>query len=275
LTIRGQSNESCQIRVLIADASPLFRSGIRQNIEGQQGFEIIGEAETPEDAIALARETQPKVVIVGLSGHHGKTWEAIADLAECSCVLVITGANHPSEAGRYVLKAFLSGALGCVDRLADGEELNYVVRSVASGKLAVSSGVAKVLVDELFRLRGFDVTMAEYAASILRLPGEGSRMPGPESHEEPGRFAEKWDGRDKLTAREIEVLALVAEGESNRDIAARLMISEKTVKNHISSILRKLGMSRRTEAAVWAVTTGFFVEAGLNTYNRRPRKNES
>jgi DNA-binding NarL/FixJ family response regulator len=119
--------------------------------------------------------------------------------------------------------------------------------------------VAKVLVDELFRLRGFDVTMAEYAASILRLPGEGSRMPGPESHEEPGRFAEKWDGRDKLTAREIEVLALVAEGESNRDIAARLMISEKTVKNHISSILRKLGMSRRTEAAVWAVTTGFFV----------------
>lgn len=84
-------------------------------------------------------------------------------------------------------------------------------------------------------------------------------MPGPEFHGEPGRFAEKWDGRDKLTAREIEVLALVAEGESNRDIAARLMISEKTVKNHISSILRKLGMSRRTEAAVWAVTTGFFV----------------
>ena len=67
---------------------------------------------------------------------------------------------------------------------------------------------AKVLVDELFRLRGFDVTMAEHAASILGLPGEGSRMPGPEFHGEPGRFAEKWDGRDKLTAREIEVLAL-------------------------------------------------------------------
>ena len=85
----------------------------------------------------------------------------------------------------------------------------------------------------------------------------------------------RWDGKEKLTDREMEVLALVANGESNRGIAGQLLISEKTVKNHISSILRKLGMSGRTEAAVWAVRRGLLAEVGLKAYNRRPSKNES
>ena len=90
MTICGPGEEYEEISVLIADASPLFRSGIRLSIEGHEGFGIVGEAETLERAVGLAREIQPKVVILGLSGYHRKTWEAISCLAEHSAVLAIT-----------------------------------------------------------------------------------------------------------------------------------------------------------------------------------------
>jgi DNA-binding NarL/FixJ family response regulator len=125
LTICGPGEEYEEISVLIADASPLFRSGIRLSIEGHEGFGIVGEAETLERAVGLAREIQPKVVILGLSGYHRKTWEAISCLAEHSAVLAITQVDGTRETLKHVLKVFLSGAVGCVDRLAAGEELSY------------------------------------------------------------------------------------------------------------------------------------------------------
>lgn len=279
MTICGLGDEYGQISILIADASPLFRSGIRQNIEGQEGFDIVGEAETLKRAIALARERQPQVVILGLSGHHLKTWEAISSLAKHSAVLTITEVDGTRETLKHILKVFLSGAVGCIDRMAAGEELNHVVKAVVSGKPAVSSGVAKVLVEELLRVQGFAVTTGETA---LHADGsedgdedEDEALVGDESPEGIKSASMRWDGREKLTDREMEVLALVANGKSNRAIAGRLLISEKTVKNHISSILRKLGMSGRTEAAVWAVRRGLLTEAGLKAYNQRPSKNKS
>jgi DNA-binding NarL/FixJ family response regulator len=268
------SGECEGISVLIADASPLFRSGIRQNIEGQEGFDVVGEAETLEHATTVALEKRPKVVVLGLLGRNLKTWEAISNLAEHSAVLAITEVDGTREALKHILKAFLSGAVGCIDRMAAGEELNYVLKAVASGKPAVSSGVAKALVEELLRAQGFAAEMCQCAGGAGGLGDKGESLPGCESAERAKSASRRWDGREKLTDREMEVLTLVANGESNRAIAGRLLISEKTVKNHISSILRKLQMSGRTEAAVWAVRRGFLADAGLKTYNQRPSKNK-
>ncbi len=275
MTICRPGDECEEISVLIADASPLFRSGIRQNIEGQEGFDIVGEAETLERAIILAQEKQPKVVILGLSGHHLKTWEAISGLAEHSAVLAITQVDGTRETLKHILKVFLSGAAGCIDRMAAGEELDYVLKAVVSGKPAVSSGVAKALVEELLRLQGFAVTMGEPAVCTGGSGDADESLPGCESAEAPESVPRRWDGKEELTDREMEVLALVASGESNRTIAGQLLISEKTVKNHISSILRKLGMSGRTEAAVWAVKRGLFTGTGLKAHYQGPSKNKS
>jgi Rad3-related DNA helicase/DNA-binding NarL/FixJ family response regulator len=243
LTICGPGEEYEEISVLIADASPLFRSGIRLSIEGHEGFGIVGEAETLERAVGLAREIQPKVVILGLSGYHRKTWEAISCLAEHSAVLAITQVDGTRETLKHVLKVFLSGAVGCVDRLAAGEELSYVLKAVVSGRPAVSSGVAKALVDELLRLQGFAVSMGEHATYAGGSKNSDQGLSDGEQADAQASVPRRWDGKEKLTDREMEVLALVANGESNRGIAGQLLISEKTVKNHISSILRKLGMS--------------------------------
>lgn len=275
MTICGPGEEYEEISVLIADASPLFRSGIRLSIEGHEGFGIVGEAETLERAVGLAREIQPKVVILGLSGYHRKTWEAISCLAEHSAVLAITQVDGTRETLKHVLKVFLSGAVGCVDRLAAGEELSYVLKAVVSGRPAVSSGVAKALVDELLRLQGFAVSMGEHATYAGGSKNSDQGLSDGEQADAQASVPRRWDGKEKLTDREMEVLVLVANGESNRGIAGQLLISEKTVKNHISSILRKLGMSGRTEAAVWAVRRGLRAEVGLKAYNRRPSKNES
>lgn len=274
MTICGLGDEHEEISVLIADASPLFRSGIRLSIEGHEGFGIVGEAETLERAVVLARETQPRVVILGLSGYHRKTWEAISGLAEHSAVLAITQVDGTRETLKHVLKVFLAGAVGCVDRLAAEEELSYVLKAVVSGRPAVSSGVAKALVDELLRLQGFAVTMGEHATYAGGSEDSDQGLPDSEQDDAQASVPRRWDGKEKLTDREMEVLVLVANGESNRGIAGQLLISEKTVKNHISSILRKLGMSGRTEAAVWAVRRGLLAEVGLKAYNRRPIKNK-
>ena len=256
-----RSSDDCKaVSVLIADSSPLFRSGIRQSIEGREGFDIVGEAETLEHLISLAQEKQPKVVILGLSGQNSEVWEAISTLADCSQVLAIIHMDGTRETLVHALEVFLAGAVGCIDRLATEEELTYVLNTVVSGRPAVSSAVAKALIEELLRLQGFGATMGELAAyegSLLVLeaiPHRGNR-------------------KEELTTRELEVLELIAAGETNRAIAGQLSISEKTVKNHVSSILRKLEVTGRTEAAVWAVRRGFPTSVSPRNQAQSPSRN--
>lgn len=256
MTICGPGDACEAVSVLIADSSPLFRSGIRQNIESQEGFSIVGEADTLERVISLAKQKKPKAVILGLTGQDPRAWEAISALADCSAVLAIIHVDGTREALAHVLKAFLSGAVGCIDRLATEEELTYVVSNVVSGRPAVSSVVAKALVEALLRVQGFAGTIGELAACADRAQDADRNLAGGGAMSAPTVVTHKWDAKENLTDREMEVLALVAAGDTNRAIAGRLSISEKTVKNHVSNILRKLGVTGRTEAAVWAVRRG-------------------
>lgn len=246
MTICRPGDEREAVSVLIADSSPLFRSGIRQNIESQQGFTVVGEAETLERMINLVQEESPTLVIMGVSGHEHEEWEVIDDLAQRCTVLVITHVDGTGDTLAHILKAFRAGAVGCIDRLATPGELAHAVKTAALGRPVVSSVVAKALIDELLRFQGLLATMGEVAATRT---SSSTSVPYAD-------FGKNSDESD-LTARETEVLALIAAGETNRAIACQLSISDKTVKNHVSSILRKLGVGGRTEAAVWAVRKKF------------------
>lgn len=290
----GRRDECEAVRVLIADSSPLFRSGIRRSIENQEGFDIVGEAEALPRVISLAEQEKPEVIILGISGYDSLAWEAVCALARCSSVLVVIHVDGRREALANILKVFQAGAVGCIDRMAREEELTHAVKTVALGRLVVSSVVAKTLVEELLRSYGLAAGMGKIAACAEET-SEAAQSPPVEdvgmSHEvNPG-------GRGKcvltaytlheyphvrggvpeslLTAREIEVLTLLAGGETNRAIAGQLSISEKTVKNHVSSILRRLGVAGRTEAAVWAVRRGFPTGLGRPTQDPRPNRNET
>jgi len=266
LTDCRPGDERKAVSILIADSSPLFRSGIRQSIESQEGFNIVGEAGTLEHVISLAQQKTPQAVILGLSGHDPKAWEAISTLADRSRVLAIIDINGTRETLAHVLKAFLAGAVGCIDRMATEEELTYVVNNVVLGRPAVSSVVAKALVDELLRTQGFAEAIGELAAYTESAGEAGGNLPGGDSLPTSMVVPDKWDGKEELTDREIEVLALIAGGKTNRAIASQLSISEKTVKNHVSSILRKLRVDGRTEAAIWAVRRGLPGRLGPRTH---------
>lgn len=277
----GRRDECEAVRVLIADSSPLFRSGVRRSIENQEGFSIVGEAEALPQVISLAEQEKPEVIILGLSGCDPKAWEAVYALARYGSVLAVIHVDSSGEALAHVLKVFQAGAVGCIDRMAREEELTHAVKTVALGRPVVSSDVAKTLVEGLLRFHGIAAGADKIAAGAEE-PRKAAQGPAFEdvgmSPKENPRGREKvvqtaYTGHEYphvrggvpeslLTAREIEVLTLLAGGETNRAIAGQLSISEKTVKNHVSSILRKLGVAGRTEAAVWAVRRGFPMELG-------------
>ncbi len=246
------------MRVLIADYSALFRAGMRRALESDPDLEVAAEV---ADADALGRLVAHEVFDVVVLGAVGPGFPA--GLGRAMAAGGGTGAGAGSagadgaprpvpalvvvvEAGEReglgaVFEALRAGASGFVDRAVGAEELVQAVRAAAGGGHFASSQVLRALLGELVRLRAIASGLEEAAAhaaahaGALRLVGEGG---------------------SSLTARESEVLSLVACGRSNRDIATALSISEKTVKNHVSNILRKLGAECRTQAAVWAVGRG-------------------
>ena len=206
------------ISVLIVDDHPVVRRGLRALLEVQDGIEVTGEAGDGATALALAAERAPDVILLDLKlpGMDG-----IAVLGELRTrnnparVLVLTSATEPASASLAVR----SGAAGMLYKDVDPDALVRAIRSVHDGHLLLAP---------------------EAAGSLVR--SAGSWGPGA-----PG------GGLDALTSREREVLAELTKGRSNREIARALGVSEKTVKAHVSSVLAKLGVQDRTQAALLAV----------------------
>ncbi len=203
------------ISVLIVDDHPVVRRGLRVLLEVQDGIEVVGEAGEAETALALAAEHAPDVILLDLKLPGLDGIAVLGELkARGSAARVLVLTSATEPASASL--AIRSGAAGVLYKDVDPDALVHAIRSVHDGHLLLA---------------------AEAAGTLVRSAGG----PGPEA------------GLDALTAREREVLAQLAEGRSNREIARALQVSEKTVKAHVSAVLAKLGVQDRTQAALLAV----------------------
>jgi DNA-binding NarL/FixJ family response regulator len=217
----GQSQD--ELRVLLVDDHDLFRTGLRNLLEEQGGLSVLGEAANGADAVRLVRELAPDVVVMDLNMPEMSGVEAtrhIATLSPLTRVIVLTISDEDAD----VMDAIVAGACGYLLKDASIDDVVTGIRSAAVGASLISPTIASKVLQRV-RSSTSDTDMAE---SI----------------------------RTELSDRELEVLKLIASGKDNAQIAADLVISPKTVKNHISNILMKLQLHNRIQAAVYAVRSG-------------------
>ena len=203
---------------MLVDDHRFFREGLRELLE-EDGFRIVAEAEDAAAAVALASERRPRVALMDINMPGESGIDAVRRLRTVSpetSVVMLT--VSPDE--ELVAEAIQAGACGYLLKGASIEEIAASVRAAAAGESLLSPRVAA---DLLAQLRAY----------------APSEQVGPD-----------------LTAREREVLRLIVEGKGNPEIAEQLAISEHTVKNHVSSLLEKLDVENRIQAAVWAVRRG-------------------
>ena len=225
----SEASGGTKIRVLIVDDHSIVRQGLRTFLELQDGIEVVGEASDGEEAAARAAELAPDVILLDLvmPGVDGVGAMGLLRAAGSTArVLVVTSFTDR----RMVVPAIRAGARGYVYKDVDPQALATAVRSVHAGHVLLEPEVAAALLDG-------------GGAGV----GTGSGVGG------GGGSA---GGASPLTAREQEVLVLIAQGQANREIARSLVLAEKTVKTHVSNILMKLGVADRTQAALWAVRHG-------------------
>jgi DNA-binding NarL/FixJ family response regulator len=217
------------ISVLLADDQPLLRRGFRMILEAEDGVTVAGEAGDGAEAVELARRVRPDVVLmdIRMPGMDGiEATRRIAAAEPGVRVLVLT----TFDLDEYAFGALQAGASGFLLKDVRPHELVAAVRTVASGDAVVSPRVTRRLLEE-------------YAQ---QLPVADAAGPG----------AELYPQLASLTEREREVLAVVAQGLSNTEIAASLFVSETTVKSHVGRILAKLGLRDRVQIVVLAYESG-------------------
>ena len=221
------------IRVLIVDDQELVRIGFRLFLETQPGLAVVGEAGDGEEAIERVRELRPDVVLMDIRMPVMDGVEATAKLTSGAIepaprVLVLT----TFDLDEYVFGALRAGAAGFLLKDAPRERLIEAIRVVHSGEALLSPSITRRLIED-FAARSDPI---EPSAAVLA----------------------------ELTPREREVLVLVAHGLSNAEIAARLVVTEATVKSHVGAVLLKLGLRDRVQAVVFAYEHGIVVagEAG-------------
>jgi DNA-binding NarL/FixJ family response regulator len=212
------------IRIVIADDQQIVRDGFAALLDSQSDFTVVGTASDGEEATRLCRSLQPDVVLldVRMPGTDGiEATRLLAADADPPRVLILT----TFDLDEYVYDALRAGASGFLLKDVTAERLFDAVRIIAAGDALLAPSVTRRLISEFARQRS-----APAAAVIPRL--------------------------DQLTRRETEVLRLLAEGLSNPEIADRLVVTEETVKTHVSRVLRKLGLRDRTQAVITAYETG-------------------
>ena len=212
------------IKILIVDDQPLFREGLRTLLSVQSDFEIVGEAGNGEEAIRLVRIHRPSVVLMDLQmplmDGVKATRRLKAEQPECRVIVLTTFDDDDN-----VFEGLRAGAVGYLLKDAPSEKLAEAIRLAARGESFLQPSVAAKVVAEFARL-----TNDNRAGSFSLI--------------------------EPLSEREREILVLIANGASNREIAKRLFLAEGTVKNHITNILGKLGVRDRTQAALKAKEMG-------------------
>ena len=209
------------IRVMICDDHALFRRGLVMVLESEEGIEVVGEAEDGQEALDRVEDLAPDVILMDVRMPNVSGIEATKNIAErvpAAKILMLTVSDEEDD----LYDAIKAGATGYLLKEISIEEVATAIRAVVGGQSLISPSMASKLLTEF--------------TSLAKRADERQSVPSP-----------------RLTDRELEVLKLVAEGMSNREIAGELFISENTVKNHVRNILEKLHLHSRMEAVVYAV----------------------
>jgi DNA-binding NarL/FixJ family response regulator len=215
------------ITLLIADDHALVRAGTKELLDRQPDIQVIGEAADGEEAVRLARELKPEIVLMDVRMPKMNGVEATRRIkAELPDVAVLVLTAHDDD--EYVFALLQAGANGYLLKTAEMDELVKAIRTVASGQSTLDPSVAGKV-------------MAHFT-------GE-RKMP-----ETMGEMHEDFDG---LTEREMEILRLVGDGMTNKEIGQTLFISDRTVQAHLSNIFSKLDVGSRTEAVMHGVRKGW------------------
>ncbi|KGR90074.1 chemotaxis protein CheY [Ureibacillus massiliensis 4400831 = CIP 108448 = CCUG 49529] len=218
-------------KIIIIDDHQLFREGVKRILDFEDTFEVVAEGDDGSDILSLYRDNTPDVVLMDINMPGKNGVDATADLIqEYPDAKVIMLSIHDDES--YVTHALKSGALGYMLKEMDADEIVEAIKVVANGGSYLHPKVTKNLVAEFRRLSEHD-NKGNFHQTEIRRPFH------------------------LLTKRECEVLQLLTDGQSNRTIGETLYISEKTVKNHVSSILQKMNVNDRTQAVVTAIKNGW------------------
>lgn len=208
------------IRVVIADDHPLIREGLRRVLSLDKQIQVVGEAANGEEAIELVTNTQPHVILMDLNMPRFSGMDAAKVILQANpAVRIIALTVEDSE--RKIVELIKNGVSGYLLKDVSVEALVSTIKAVHAGETVITPQVTQALLKETL---------------------EGGR--GAASGESVS---------EALTTREMEIIRLIAAGKNNKDIAEELYISQKTVKNHISSIFRKINVQDRTQAALYAI----------------------
>jgi len=222
-TENGPSQKNPEkITVLIADDHPLMRQALRNVLDKQPDFNIVAEACDGAEAIRLATELQPDVVIMDISMPKINGLEATLQIkAKCPEVAVLVLTVHDDI--EHILGILDAGAAGYLTKSVFGDDIVHAIRGVVTGECVFSSSISKLIL--------------KHAARYVAKPASLSTG-------------------EKLTTRELEILKLAALGLSNRDIALKLDLSLRTIKGYLADIFSKLSVGSRTEAVITCLRTG-------------------
>jgi len=208
-----------KIRVLVVDDQAVVREGVVAILSYYSDIEVVGQAAEGSQAVDLAKETQPDVILLDLvmPGQDGLTAiPLIKEVSPKTCILVVTSFADND----HVYQAIKAGALGYILKDATREQLLQAIRDVAQGRASLQPSIAVRLIQEI-----------NHPSELLYTA-------------------------DPLTRRELETLRLIARGLSNQEIATELVVHERTIAKYVSSILDKLHLANRTQAALYALREG-------------------
>lgn len=228
----GRNGETDKLTVLLADDHNLFREGLRQLLEGTGEIAVIGEAANGDEAVKLARELEPRVILMDINMpvvDGIRATEAVTRHCPNTSVIVLTMFWEDD----YAIQAVRAGAKGYLLKNARSDEVVRAVRLAAAGGSAIDPSLAPVL-------------LREYHRMVTRTPEDSQR-----------------DG--SLTQRDLTLLRLLTAGYNNRQIATELALAESTVKNNLSALFQKIGVRDRTQAVLYALSEGLVPRPMTNT----------